>query len=69
VVCYPGVFRPESNPRWARRRPPSPATELKLKAYLDVVEPVAEGDTAAARERAAPELAALRTEVAAALGL
>jgi phosphomannomutase len=34
-----------------------------------VVEPVAEGDTAAARERAAAELAGLRTEVAAALGL
>jgi phosphomannomutase len=45
-------------------------TEPKLKAYLEVVEPV---DTyqgpAVARERASAALAALRTEVAAALGL
>ncbi|MFI5906601.1 phospho-sugar mutase [Dactylosporangium sp. NPDC051541] len=44
-------------------------TEPKLKAYLEVVEPVAGGDIPAARERAAAALAALRTETAAALGL
>jgi phosphomannomutase len=44
-------------------------TEPKLKAYLEVVEPVADGDVAAARERARAGLAALRTETAAALGL
>lgn len=52
-------------------------TEPKLKAYLEVVEPVTAGDPSAgptvddvpaARERAAAELAALRTEVTAALG-
>jgi phosphomannomutase len=44
-------------------------TEPKLKAYLEIVEPVAEGDLAAARERAAATLVALRTETAAALGI
>ncbi|WP_147140879.1 phospho-sugar mutase [Stackebrandtia albiflava] len=44
-------------------------TEPKLKAYLEVVEPVAEDDVPAARERAAAALQALRTEVSAALGL
>jgi phosphomannomutase len=44
-------------------------TEPKLKAYLEVVEPVAEGDVAAARTRAAASLRALRAEVAAALGI
>jgi phosphomannomutase len=44
-------------------------TEPKLKAYLEVVEPVADGDVPAARERAAAALVALRTETAAALGL
>jgi phosphomannomutase len=44
-------------------------TEPKLKAYLEVVEPVVDGDVPAARERAAAALAALRTETAAALGL
>jgi phosphomannomutase len=44
-------------------------TEPKLKAYLEVVEPVADGDVAAARKRAAADLIALRTEIAAALGL
>ncbi|MEV0458825.1 phospho-sugar mutase [Catellatospora methionotrophica] len=44
-------------------------TEPKLKAYLEVVEPVAEGDVAASRERAAATIRALRTEVAAALGI
>ncbi|GAA3276243.1 phospho-sugar mutase [Dactylosporangium vinaceum] len=44
-------------------------TEPKLKAYLEVVEPVADGaDIPQARERAAASLAALRTETAAALG-
>jgi phosphomannomutase len=44
-------------------------TEPKLKAYLEVVEQVTDGDVAAARERARAGLAALRTETAAALGL
>ncbi|MEO3775382.1 phospho-sugar mutase [Micromonospora sp. B11E3] len=44
-------------------------TEPKLKAYLEVVEPVADGDVAAARTRAAAAVAALRAETAAALGL
>jgi phosphomannomutase len=46
-------------------------TEPKLKAYLEVTEPVAGGpaDLPAARERAAAGLVALRTEVAHALGL
>jgi phosphomannomutase len=44
-------------------------TEPKLKAYLEVVEPVVDGDVAAARERAGTAVAALRTEIAAALGL
>ena len=43
-------------------------TEPKLKAYLEVVEPAGE-DIPAARERAAACLVALRTEVAAALGI
>ncbi|WP_433056396.1 phospho-sugar mutase [Dactylosporangium sp. CS-033363] len=44
-------------------------TEPKLKAYLEVVEPVAGDDLAGARERAAAALVALRTETTAALGL
>jgi phosphomannomutase len=44
-------------------------TEPKLKAYLEVVEPVVEGDVAAARERASATIVALRTETAAALGV
>jgi phosphomannomutase len=44
-------------------------TEPKLKAYLEVVEPVVDGDVPAARERAGASLSALRTEVAALLGL
>jgi phosphomannomutase len=43
-------------------------TEPKLKAYLEVIEPVGD-DLPAARECAAAGLVALRTEVAAALGL
>jgi phosphomannomutase len=44
-------------------------TEPKLKAYLEVVEPVVDGDIAAARERANASVRALRTETAAALGI
>ncbi|MFI7575131.1 phospho-sugar mutase [Micromonospora sp. NPDC049497] len=44
-------------------------TEPKLKAYLEVVEPVADGDVAAARRRAEAAVAALRTEIATTLGL
>ncbi|MEU8327142.1 phospho-sugar mutase [Micromonospora sp. NPDC048839] len=44
-------------------------TEPKLKAYLEVVEPVPDGDVAAARARAESAIARLRTEIAAALGL
>ncbi|HEY6595175.1 MAG TPA: phospho-sugar mutase [Asanoa sp.] len=44
-------------------------TEPKLKAYVEVVEPVADGDVPAARERAAASVRALRTETAAALGI
>jgi phosphomannomutase len=44
-------------------------TEPKLKAYLEVVEPVRDGDVPGARVRAAAALATLRTETAAALGL
>ncbi|HWG98746.1 MAG TPA: phospho-sugar mutase [Pilimelia sp.] len=44
-------------------------TEPKLKAYLEVVEPVPDADVAAARDRAAAALHALRTEATAALGI
>jgi len=44
-------------------------TEPKLKAYLEVVEPVADGDVPAARARATAAVAALRTEVATVLGI
>jgi phosphomannomutase len=45
-------------------------TEPKLKAYLEVVEPVSDGQVAAARGRAAEAVAQhLRPEVAAALGM
>ncbi|MFI6238037.1 phospho-sugar mutase [Micromonospora sp. NPDC050784] len=44
-------------------------TEPKLKAYLEVVEPVADGDVQTARSRAASAVAALRAEVSAALGI
>jgi phosphomannomutase len=44
-------------------------TEPKLKAYLEVVEPVADGDVPAARTRAATALRSLRAETAAVLGL
>ncbi|TQJ20313.1 phosphomannomutase [Micromonospora sp. A202] len=44
-------------------------TEPKLKAYLEVVEPVVDGDVRTARSRAASAVAALRAEVSAALGI
>jgi phosphomannomutase len=44
-------------------------TEPKLKAYLEVVEPVQNGDVPAARTRATAALTTLRTETGAALGL
>ncbi|MFF5177412.1 phospho-sugar mutase [Micromonospora sp. NPDC000316] len=44
-------------------------TEPKLKAYLEVVEPVPDGDVAAARARAGAAIAQLRAEIAAALNL
>ncbi|MCA2213895.1 phospho-sugar mutase [Jidongwangia harbinensis] len=44
-------------------------TEPKLKAYLEVVEPVADGDLAGARARADAAMTDLRREVSAALGL
>ncbi|MEU8167537.1 phospho-sugar mutase [Micromonospora sp. NPDC049004] len=44
-------------------------TEPKLKAYLEVVEPVPNGDVAAARTRAGAAVAQLRAEIAAALGI
>jgi phosphomannomutase len=44
-------------------------TEPKLKAYLEVVEPVGDGDVAAARSRASTGLRALRAEIAAVLGV
>ncbi|MCX5069203.1 phospho-sugar mutase [Micromonospora lupini] len=44
-------------------------TEPKLKAYLEVVEPVVDGDVPTARRRAAQAVAALRGEIATALGV
>jgi len=44
-------------------------TEPKLKAYLEVVQPVADGNLVAARERAAIRVRDLRAEIAAALGI
>ncbi|MET7965134.1 phospho-sugar mutase [Micromonospora sp. NPDC005305] len=44
-------------------------TEPKLKAYLEVVEPVTDGDVGTARHRAQTAVTALRTEIATALGL
>ncbi|MGN9764647.1 phospho-sugar mutase [Micromonospora sp. SD12] len=44
-------------------------TEPKLKAYLEVVEPVADGDVAGARARATDAVAALRAEMAKTLNL
>ncbi|MEU9824451.1 phospho-sugar mutase [Micromonospora chersina] len=44
-------------------------TEPKLKAYLEVVEPVTDGDVPAARRRAHGAVTELRGEIAAALGL
>ena len=44
-------------------------TEPKLKGYLETVVPVVDGDVAAARRTAAEALAAVRADLAAALGL
>ncbi len=44
-------------------------TEPKLKAYLETVVPVADGDVAAARRTASKTLAAVRADLASALGL
>ncbi|MET8360444.1 phospho-sugar mutase [Micromonospora sp. NPDC005171] len=44
-------------------------TEPKLKAYLEVVESVVDGDVRTARSAAASAVAALRAEVSAALGI
>jgi phosphomannomutase len=44
-------------------------TEPKLKAYLEIVEAVIDGDVPSARERATASVRALRTETAAALGI
>ncbi|MFC3504305.1 phospho-sugar mutase [Micromonospora krabiensis] len=44
-------------------------TEPKLKAYLEVVEPVTGGDVAGARARATESVTRLRTEIATALAL
>jgi phosphomannomutase len=44
-------------------------TEPKLKAYLEVVEPVIDGDVATARTRAQQAMTTLRAETSAALGL
>jgi phosphomannomutase len=44
-------------------------TEPKLKAYLEIVEPVGTAGPVAARTRAAAALSELRTQTAAALGL
>ncbi|WP_018786093.1 phospho-sugar mutase [Micromonospora sp. CNB394] len=44
-------------------------TEPKLKAYLEVVEPVRGGDVPAARQRARAAVTELRNEIAAVLGL
>ncbi|MDP9797792.1 phosphomannomutase [Catenuloplanes nepalensis] len=44
-------------------------TEPKLKAYLEVVEPVGDAPIPAARDRASAALASLHSEVAAALGV
>ncbi|PWR11465.1 phosphomannomutase [Micromonospora sicca] len=44
-------------------------TEPKLKAYLEVVAPVVDGNVPAARQRAVAAVSALRAEIAAALGL
>ncbi|MFT4083467.1 MAG: phospho-sugar mutase, partial [Nocardioides sp.] len=44
-------------------------TEPKLKCYLEVVVPVADGDVATARERAGRQLAALKADLAVAIAL
>ena len=44
-------------------------TEPKLKCYLEAVVPVTDGDVSAARQAAARELAAVKADLAAVLGL
>jgi phosphomannomutase len=44
-------------------------TEPKVKCYLEVVEPVPDGDVASARRTAARDLAAIKTDLAVAAGL
>jgi phosphomannomutase len=44
-------------------------TEPKLKAYLETVVPVADGDLTAARDQAETKMQTLRAEISAALGL
>ena len=44
-------------------------TEPKLKGYLEVVVPVADGDVAAARRTAAESLAAITDDLSTALAL
>ncbi len=44
-------------------------TEPKLKCYMEVVKPVVDGDIRAARRRAAAALAAIESDLAAAVGL
>jgi phosphomannomutase len=44
-------------------------TEPKLKCYLETVVPVSDGDVGAARRTAAASLAAIKADLAAALGL
>jgi phosphomannomutase len=44
-------------------------TEPKVKCYLEVVEPVTDGDVAAARQTATRAIAAIKTDLAAAAGL
>jgi phosphomannomutase len=44
-------------------------TEPKLKCYLEVVVPVADGDVASARAAAAATLAAMKTDFSAAAGI
>jgi phosphomannomutase len=44
-------------------------TEPKLKCYLEVIEPVPEGDVASARGRADAALAAIQADLATAAGI
>ena len=59
-------YRLEGNGRVIVR--PS-GTEPKVKCYLEVVEPVTDGDVATARRTASLALAAIKTDLATAAGL